>query len=439
MSRKKRFNKESMHSFLLLGNTDSNFHQITGLENLLLEGGFYPTSGTNDLAVLGRADFYKFFLEISKVPGLISSRTLIFTNNPLRRNLIPGTNFGFLLLDSLHGKNQSLTDSLAKIPEVYSIYQAKGIYNTIAFCSFNNKNNLRSKLRNLPDIRTATLNSTESPIDPIGVEQKPQEITTKHFLSRNKYEVDYHNHPEVNIDYARGCAEMAKKLVKIENSDSPITMIYAPLRGAKPMLDLMLEVYRRLKPDYDPFTPRIEFPVTSSFVFYADNHPYMTKHGKKPASGRTTNILELRRLLEKQPQSLSKILYVDEIVSGGMLQGHVKEMTDTFDKIEHNGLLLQGILSGDIDLNVFGLTHGYGSKFSKRKEAYLRGLEESGLIDFHSFPIRDLVTEDQKFLLGEHYLMNHYGPNVVPFITPEREYRSENQKFWQDAMNSLQL
>jgi hypothetical protein len=136
---------------------------------------------------------------------------------------------------------------------------------------------------------------------------------------------------------------------------------------------------------------------------------------------------------------LDRILYVDEIISGGMLMGHTNEMVGNSGNPLKKGILRDRVLDKEIELFVFGLAHAHGKTFGPHKQKKMRYLVKTGLVDFNKFPIQDLVTEDQRFLLGLHYLLNRLGPHTIPFIDSKREYTLEHKQFWKDVSTYSQI
>jgi hypothetical protein len=223
---------------------------------------------------------------------------------------------------------------------------------------------------------------------------------------------------------------MAEYIRELETSRGKITMIYAPLRGAKPIVDSILEQLRKKEQNPNYFTPEINFPVTSSFVLYPTSQPYATKKGKKPASGRTTNILELKRIMQRNPRLLSNMLYIDEIVSGGMMQGHVREMIHPFGDGNREGVLNSFINGGFAKLNVLGMADADGKRFGSHKQQYLQAMQKHGRMQFAYFPVKRLVTEDNRYLLGQHFLDYALGPHQIPFVGDGLEYNPGHSQFW---------
>jgi hypothetical protein len=138
----------------------------------------------------------------------------------------------------------------------------------------------------------------------------------------------------------------------------------------------------------------------------------------KFASGRFANILELQRLrpLLKRYEYL---LYIDEIVSGGMMAAYIKEMT----KLE---------IQRDIKIIAAGIADANGDRSILKREK-ITFYEEAGKIyKFFWQGCNSLITQDQKFLLGVHYVDYHSGLNIIPFLNKNLEYYPEKKEFDKD-------
>jgi hypothetical protein len=411
---------------LTLANTDENY---ISFDSPLLEGlSVYQMDHTNDLLILGTGTLESTLGAISHTGGIISSRTCLLSSIPLPRSMLEvglssSPTQEVLLLKSRVGKTEELIEILKKEEDTIALYRSTGLYDLVVFTDnpvllqkIRDSSLLKrfSSARLTPGIETFPLGNLSLP------------ISSKDYDSRNRYETDYLPSSENYRSYAEGCIEMAKRLIEIEKRNGKFTLIYAPLRGALPIVDGMLEAYLLL--GQEPVST-INFPVTSSFVFYPPSHPYTTKKGKRPASGRTTNILELKRM-KKRGLDLQRVLYIDEIVSGGMMIGHLNEMIKESKEPQKEGILRQEVLAGDISLTVMGLMHDHGKKFGSSKSKALLKYSTSGLVEFHPVGIDNLVTEDQRFLLGQHYLHYNYGPHQIPFISDYGDYYPENEDFW---------
>ena len=430
-------NLGSRHAILTLGNTD-NLFVARSLENIVDPRSVYLLNGINDVAIFNQVELYETLRRLSQVPGIISSRTMILNNSYKEGSTRTAKNNAFLFLDSIYGEKERVLRDLVKIEDIYSLYGAVGLHDFVALTSFDNEVELREKINSIQGVRTAVLNLVERHNEPIQIIRNPQKISSPNYDSRNKRETDYQRDRNANFDYGRGAEEMARVLLQIEKKEGSITTVYAPLRGSKPIIDALMQAYRFFqRGKRDVFTPEIQFPVTSSFVHYPLCHPYLSKKGKIPASGRSTNRLELKRLLEKHSEELSRMLYVEEIVSGAILQGHLRDMIFPFGDGEREGIIKKQVEEGKIKLYVFGLAHRYGDMVHPQKEKFRRNLESKGLLKFYNFPIEDLVTEDRKQVLGQHYLLNELGPHTIPFIDDSREYPKEYHQFWGDVREAI--
>ena len=192
-----------------------------------------------------------------------------------------------------------------------------------------------------------------------------------------------------------------------EEIDGLRTLVYAPLRGAYP-------IWRGIAQFLPEPRPEAYFPVTSSFVLYPTDSPIRKPNGKR-ASGRYANILELQRL-KPMLEDFDVFVYVDEIISGGMMRGHIKEM-----------LALQ--IPQTIPIVVAGVADAYGER-SRSKRVGLENLVKRGTLKAFLWEgCRELITEDQKFLLGLHYVDYDSGPHCVPLFNDKLEYYDEKKLF----------
>ncbi|QQG38759.1 MAG: hypothetical protein HYS32_04135 [Candidatus Woesearchaeota archaeon] len=428
-------NGTSNHSMIVLGSLDEHFNGVPEIS--AVNGSSHQTRGNYDLVLVGNGDLYRTVAGLSRVPGLFASRTLIVLEERHRQGRRDGEHSGLLLLDSMHGRDEEVSRELRRVEGIYGVYKTVGIYGIAALVSFDDEQTFRARVNKVKGIRSATLVETDVPVNPIEVVTEPQLISARHYNTRNKYETGYVNREDVNRSYAEGCVKMARSFVGLQEMLGYASVIWAPLRGAKPIVDAMLEAYRRLQEEgYDCFVPNVQFPVTSSFVFYPETHPYLTRKGRRPASGRASHVLELRRALEKNPEDLGNVLYADEIISGGMVLGHVREMVEAGKS--RKGILQERIISGATRLSVFGLVDENGRRFRSEKKAKLLGLQGQRRLRFSEFGVDRLVTEDNRFLLGNHYLLNQLGPHVVPFVDKNRAYSPEHALFWAEVVNQIE-
>lgn len=372
-----------------------------------------------DLVLIGNGSLNNIINCIGLQEGVISSRWLPLGNLTNYKKGDEGS-----LVDIIIGGEEKFLRSI-KTPEIKSVSNLKGIYS-----HFIVGKNLNSFLKNNPFVKNWTYFEIEE--DSSDDEFSNQiNLNGKHYRGFNKYEKNHQNDLEINLSYFNGCKKIANEILENE-IDLEKTIIYAPLRGAKPMVSLVTEFLK----EKNNIIPKVIYPVTSSFVKYPINQTFFSKNGKTPVSGRYSNILELRRL-KYHLEDYKNIIYIDEIVSGGMMTGHVKELIGEkeqhlFDD-KHNGLLDHGILrdlveSNEINLYVYGLSDAEGTRFRKENKQRILGFEEKNLLTFKEFPIKNLITEDQRYLLGIHYLDYKYGPALVPMIN-EGDYYLDKLNF----------
>jgi len=209
------------------------------------------------------------------------------------------------------------------------------------------------------------------------------------FKRRHPHELNYKNNSERNLSYLHACKKIAYRLNdKIRDKKC---LVYAPLRGALPIWRTISQFVQNKK-------ITVYYPVTSSFVMYPFEFNIIGKRSK-PASGRFANILELRRIKPFLSQ-FNYFIYVDEIVSGSMMVGHLKEMLS-------------------LEIN---------------KALPIEKLVSDGRIrSFIWEGCKELITEDQKFLLGIHYYSNLLGPNIIPVLNENLEYYEEKIRFDKDV------
>lgn len=229
------------------------------------------------------------------------------------------------------------------------------------------------------------------------------------FRRRHPHEKNYHHDPERNLSYRKAAERTAHRLNLLLKDEK--VLVYAPLRGALP---IWLAICRHL----NGFGWEVYYPVTSSFVFYPLEFNIKNKKGR-PASGRTTHILELKRL---QPflKNFSVFLYVDEIVSGGMMAGYIKEM-------------IHMKLPQKIPLIAAGLADDFGSRSLQKRKHIENMVQQGSLMAFIWEGCQSLITEDQKFLLGIHYIDYNKGLNIIPMLNDDQEEYPEKKQFNQDV------
>jgi hypothetical protein len=190
------------------------------------------------------------------------------------------------------------------------------------------------------------------------------------------------------------------------------TLVYAPLRGAWPIWKAVGQFLPDLKLD-------VYHPVTSSFVFHPAESGIVNHQGR-PASGRFNNILELQRL-RPVLHEYRCLVYLDEIVSGGMMAGYLRDM-------------IRLGLDREVKIVACGLADAFGrrSEFKRRIIDALK--DESRIADFLWEGCLSLITQDQKFLLGIHYLEYHDGLNIVPVLNDRMAYFDEYLAFEHEVM-----
>ena len=158
------------------------------------------------------------------------------------------------------------------------------------------------------------------------------------------------------------------------------TLIYAPARGAKPIIDTTLRFTKK------PY--QIHYPVTSSFV----------------RNGRQNNRKEILNIFNNHVESADRLLYAEEMVSGGMTRGHYREIMEAEETRD---------TSEPVEVKVAGLVHRNAEIFSKRLKAIFMPLEKKGV--FLMRPTPNLFTLDDNRQLAIHYLEYRFGPHCVPY------------------------
>lgn len=241
-----------------------------------------------------------------------------------------------------------------------------------------------------------------------------------HLLTRSHpHERHYRYDPALHESYRDAAVRLAARLASTL-AGSRRCLVYLPLRGALP---IWRAVRRHLPPD---LTDRLHeyHAVTSSFVTYPDE--LRIRGAGVRASGRYANVLELRRLRDWciRPMGFDHLLYVDEIVSGGMMRGHVNEMMEL------------GV-TDLLPVTVAALADSFGTR--SKANGYLSRLAEAGKI--HAFVwegCHTLVSEDQRFVGGAHYVDHGLGPHVVPVMTPDLTWFDEKVRFDLDVIGDVE-
>jgi hypothetical protein len=248
------------------------------------------------------------------------------------------------------------------------------------------------------------------------------QLQGRHLYGRShKHETHYVYDPAVNESYRQAAERLAAGIEKTIK-DSQRCLVYLPLRGALP---IWRAVKRHFKTRYEEGQLEEYHAVTSSFVKYPPELEITGKHGG-PASGRFANILELKRLRDWciRPMGFDHLLYVDEIISGGMMRGHVNEM-------------MQLEVTEMLPVTVAAIADSFGNR--SKANGYLRNLAEQRKINAFLWEgCHTLISEDQKFILGMHYVDHSYGPHVVPVLNNHLEWFDEKVKFDQDVMGAVE-
>lgn len=239
------------------------------------------------------------------------------------------------------------------------------------------------------------------------------------YTKSHPHETRYAYDAAVHDSYREAAARLAPR-IEAAIAGSTRCLVYLPLRGAPP---IWRAVKRHFTADY---SGRLEeyHAVTSSFVMYPDELE-MRGPGAR-ASGRFANVLELRRLRDwcVKQMAFDHLLYVDEIISGGMMRGHVNEM------IELGVARL-------VPVTVAVLADSFGTR--SKANGYLAKLAEERAINAFLWEgCHTLISEDQKFTLGTHYVDHAFGPHVVPVLTGALDWFEEKKRFDTDVLGSVE-
>jgi hypothetical protein len=228
---------------------------------------------------------------------------------------------------------------------------------------------------------------------------------TDYLRRSHPHERGYRDDPVVNASYAAACDRLAARL-GAELAGARV-LAYAPLRGAFP-------IWRALRQRLPGLGLTPYFPVTSSFVFYPEAFGIRNRTGR-PASGRFANRLELARL-RPLLAGFDALLYLDEIVSGGMLKGHLRDMLD---------------LGIDREIPIFaaGLADAHGVRSEASRRAVVALAAGGRVRRFLWEGCATLITEDQRFLLGVHYADYALGPHAVPMLDESLAFYPERDAF----------
>jgi hypothetical protein len=233
-------------------------------------------------------------------------------------------------------------------------------------------------------------------------------IEGKYLDRHHEHEKKYRNDPERNASYLKACRALASGLRR--ETEGSRCLVYAPLRGALP-------IWRTIGPFLSDLRIDVYHPVTSSFVFFPQEFRVFNRKGR-PASALHNHYRELERL---RPflSNYDYLLYIDEIISGGGIHRHLRMMKEL------------GIHK-DIPIIVAGLADRFGER-SRLKRKLLEREESDGHIRrFLWEGCAELITEDQKFLLGIHYVDYSSGPHVIPVLNHNLMYYEEKMQLEKD-------
>jgi len=225
------------------------------------------------------------------------------------------------------------------------------------------------------------------------------------FKRRHRHEKNYENDPRRNASYLMASKRLAYRLG--DNIRDRRALVYAPMRGAYPIWRSVRQFIPQLYIDY-------YFPVTSSFVFYPQGYRIMNRKGRL-ASGRFTNILELQRL-KPLLKRYRYLVYIDEIVSGGMMAAYLKEM-------------IQLDINKEISIIAAGIADVNGAKSALKREVIKSYVNSGRIFKFLWEGCDSLITQDQKFLLGVHYMDYNQGLNIIPFLDKNLQFYQEKKEF----------
>ena len=243
----------------------------------------------------------------------------------------------------------------------------------------------------------------------------------RHLYTRSHpHETHYVYDAAVHASYRTAAEQLARRIEPILYSTSRC-LVYLPLRGALP---IWRAVKRHLSAGARARCDEYH-AVTSSFVTYPAELDLRGKNGGR-AGGRYANILELRRLRDwcLKPLGFDHLLYVDEIISGGMMRGHVNEMIDL------------GVTRA-LPVTVAALADAFGTR--SKAHGYLARLATDRKINAFLWEgCHALVSEDQKFTLGMHYVDHGFGPHVVPVLTDDGNWFVEKVRFDVDVVGETE-
>lgn len=229
------------------------------------------------------------------------------------------------------------------------------------------------------------------------------------FQRRHPHERGYHSDSQRDRSYRRAAQSLAASIRRIIGAQP--ALVYAPMRGAYPIWKAVRQFLA------DPL-PDVYFPVTSSFVGYPEEWGFRNERGRT-ASGRYTHCLEIVRLLPLL-RSYRYLVYLDEIVSGGVMTRYLQEM------------IRLGVHERT-RIVAAGLADALGER-SRAKRARIRQLCAGGKVYAFAWEgCSSLVTQDQKFLLGVHYVDYRSGLNLVPVLDEGLRDYPEKREFEQNV------
>ncbi|KOR30719.1 hypothetical protein TI04_04420 [Achromatium sp. WMS2] len=231
----------------------------------------------------------------------------------------------------------------------------------------------------------------------------------QHVRRHHRHEQNYQHDILHNIDFSNACERLAKKLHTLLCGRR--ALIYVPLRGALP---IWRGIWQFLPAIFPTINCDVYYPVTSSFVLYPKDSPIRKPDGRR-ASGVYTHTLELQRI---RPflYNYDVLVYVDEIISGSMMRKYVNE----FVKLK---------IYDSIKIIAVGVADSYGERSVVKRAAIEAKVNEGFLDAFVWEGCKQLITADQKFLLGVHYVTYDKGLHAVPLLNNNLQFYEEKIKF----------
>ena len=231
-----------------------------------------------------------------------------------------------------------------------------------------------------------------------------------HFVRRHAHERAYRNDLQRNASYGAACRALADRLRR-ELAGSRC-LVYAPLRGALPL-------WRAVRSFLPEERWDVYYPVTSSFVFFPAASGIRNRKGR-PAAGRSNNGLELERL-RPLLDAYDHLVYLDEIVSGGAMLAHLDDM-------------IRLRIHDQIPIIVAGVADRFGERSAPKRTQIEQLCAHGRALGFFWEGCAELVTEDQKFLIGVHYVHYDRGLHCVPVLTSGLEDYPEKTQFDRDVL-----